>query len=142
MIRNEIEPLANAASHKKWFDKERDGNQEIEEKYKYLKGVVFNEAENLSKEAQASLRELMERVEKRCKFIFMTNKMDKIDEAIISRILLVQITEPPINDIIKHMENILDEEGVSYEDGILATYIQKVDYKRSGTKLAKYLASS
>ena len=64
-----------------------------------MKVVVFNEAENLSQEAQAALREIMERVEKYCLFIFMTNNIKKIDSAIKSRCLEIEIKDPPIEDI-------------------------------------------
>ena len=97
--------------------------QDVENKYRALKVVVFNEAENLSPEAEASLRELMETVEKRCKFIFMTNNINKIDQAIKSRCLMVEITDPPINNILKYMEKILDEEGVTYEEGAIVTFV-------------------
>src|SRR5210317_1025155 len=46
-IRDKVKSFATAASIKKWFDTEGTNNyQDREDKYKYLKVVVFNEAEN------------------------------------------------------------------------------------------------
>jgi DNA polymerase III delta prime subunit len=123
-VREKVKSFATAGSPGAWFDIDGLDVQDVEDRYRALKVVVFNEAENLSPEAEASLRELMETVEKRCKFIFMTNNIKKIDKAIKSRCLAVEITDPPINDILKHMEKILDEEGVSYEEGTLQTFAQ------------------
>ena len=91
----------------------------------YLKVVVINEAEGLSKEAQQSLRELMEQVEKTCKFIFMTNNITKIDNAIQSRCNLVVIKEPSKPEIIRYAGNILNMEGIQFEGRILTTYVNK-----------------
>ena len=124
MIRNDIYPFANAASLKTFFDIQTPGDHDFQEQFRYLKVVVFNEAENLSKEAQNALRELMEDVERRCKFIYMTNDLEKIDAAIRSRCLLIEIKDPPVSDILHFMKNILNKEGISYDSVNLTYYVQ------------------
>jgi DNA polymerase III delta prime subunit len=124
MIRNHISPFSTAASPRTFFDIPASHNQELKEQYKNLKVVIFNEAENLSEEAQNALRELIENVEKRCKFIFMTNRIEKIDKAIQSRCMLIEIKDPPVADVQRFMENILREEGISYDVSNLSYYVQ------------------
>jgi DNA polymerase III delta prime subunit len=125
MIREDIDTFANTANLKTWFGIHGLSGQQPKDEYKHLKAVVFNEVENLSPEAQAALRELMERVETRCKFIFMTNGMGKIDDAIISRCQLVEFKSPPVEEIIKFIENMLEQEGVNYEGGLIAESVQR-----------------
>jgi DNA polymerase III delta prime subunit len=122
-VRNTIRQFSEAASHKYLTDPEGSKNKEFFRKYGHLKIVVLNEAENFSPEAQAALRELMERVERITKFIFMTNRIDKIDQAIQSRCALVEIKEPPISDIISFMKYILDHENISYEKEAIDTLV-------------------
>ena len=125
MIRKNIDPFANSANLKTWFGPQNLSGEQPKDEYKHLKAVVFNEAENLSHEAQAALRELMERVEKRCKFIFMTNDIGKIDNAIISRCQLVEFKSPPVEEIIIFIENMLEQEGVNYEGGLIPESVQR-----------------
>ena len=115
-VRNLIRPFSTAASYKYLTEPEGTGNKEFFQKYGHLKIVVLNEAENFSPEAQAALRELMEHVEKMTKFIFMTNRIDKIDQAIQSRCALIKIKEPPIGEIATFMKDILFKENISYDD--------------------------
>jgi replication factor C small subunit len=123
MIRKDVLPFADSASHRLFFPP--SGTNKIEGTHTNLKCVILNEAENLSKEAQAALREIMERSDKRCKFIFMTNNMERIDRAIQSRCVLVEIKNPPIPDILRFLENILGNEKVKYDKEILLNFVQK-----------------
>jgi DNA polymerase III delta prime subunit len=115
-VRTTIRQFSEAPSHKYLTDPEGVENEEYFQEYGHLKIVVLNEAENLSPEAQAALRELMERVVKDTKYIFMTNRIDKIDEAIQSRCASIAIKDPPISDITSFMKYILDHENISYEN--------------------------
>ena len=125
VIRDKVKPFAYAASKNNWFDTNISNRNERSENFRYLKVVVFNEAECLSQEAKQSLRELMEQVERTCKFIFMTNNITKFDNAIQSRCNLVVIKEPSKPEIIRYAENILNIEGIQFESGILTTYVNK-----------------
>jgi DNA polymerase III delta prime subunit len=115
MIRDKVISFAQAPNPTSFFDIKNTDGEIIEGNHKYLKMVILNETENLSLQAQAALREPIENVETRCKFIFMTNNLSKIDEAIVSRCPPVEIVNPPIGDIIRHVENILDAENISYD---------------------------
>ena len=63
-VRKYIRPFSEAPSHKYLTDPEGAENKDFFQKYGHLKIVVLNEAENFSPEAQAALRELMERCRK------------------------------------------------------------------------------
>ena len=123
MIRNSIIPFADSGIRTKWF--KPSGSNAIEGTHISLKCVVLNEAENLSKEAQASLREVIERSDKRCKFIFMTNNLGRIDNAIKSRCLIVEIKKPPIPDILRLLESILEKEEVEYDSETLINFVHR-----------------
>ena len=124
MIRRDIYSIAYSGNLTNYFDAKDADGESYKGRHQNLKVIVLNEAEYLSKEAQAALREIIEEVENRCKFIFMTNNISKIDEAIQSRCTPVEIKNPPIADIIKHIENILDAEGIRYDGGALTNIVQ------------------
>jgi replication factor C subunit 3/5 len=123
-IREEVSSFANAANPTAFFDIRNDDGDIFDGTHKNLKVQVFNEAENLSLKAQAALRELIEQVENRCKFIFMTNDINKIDKAIISRCPPIEINNPPMGDIIRHIEKILDSENITYDGGSVSSIVQ------------------
>jgi DNA polymerase III delta prime subunit len=125
MVRNSIIPFADSASVKTFFKPSGSNMSGIEGTHINLKCVSLNEAEYLSKEAQASLREVIERSEKRCKFIFMTNNLNKIDNAIKSRCILVEIKKPPIPDILRLLEGILEKEEVEYDSEKLINFVHR-----------------
>lgn len=123
MIREKVFSFVYAGNPTPFFDvKDADGDS-YKGRHQNLKVMVLNEAENLSLQSQAALRELIEEVENRCKFIFMTNKIDKIDDAIKSRCPPVEISNPPIGDIIRHIEKILDAEEIRYDGGALTNIV-------------------
>jgi DNA polymerase III delta prime subunit len=123
VVRTTIRQFSEAPSPKYLTDPVGTENKEYFQKIGHLKIVVLNEAENFSPEAQAALRELMERVERITKYIFMTNRIDKIDQAIQSRCVLIEIKDPPISDITTFMKYILDNENVSYENEAIDTLV-------------------
>jgi DNA polymerase III delta prime subunit len=51
--------------------------------------VIIDEADYLSKNAQAALRKVIEDTSKVCRFVFTANNLSKIDPALRSRLLLV-----------------------------------------------------
>jgi len=124
-IREKVSSFANAANPTTFFDIKNADGDIIDGTNKNLKVMVFNEAESLSPQAQAALRELIEQVENRCKFIFMTNDLSKIDDAILSRCPTVEISNAPMGDIIRHVEKILNAESISYDGGSVSNIVQR-----------------
>jgi replication factor C small subunit len=86
--------------------------------------LIYDEAERLSTAAQKALCEVMERAV-RTQFIFMTNKIDKIDEPIKSRCVEVKYKRPAEEEVLKIMRKILAAEDVEYKSSKLTTLVKK-----------------
>lgn len=75
--------------------------------------VIIRDAENLSKDAQESLRRTMETCVKNCRFIFMlnTNKQGNMIPALKSRCIRVRLGSPSREEALKIIRNMLENEG-------------------------------
>jgi DNA polymerase III delta prime subunit len=123
VIRNRVGPFVTSGSVKEFFSYD-ESRASLKVNNANLNVVVFNEADYLTPEAQASLRQLMEDVGKFSRFIFMTNNINRIEDAIKSRCMEVEFKDPPIEEILAFMERILNNENIQYDGGILATFVQ------------------
>lgn len=74
--------------------------------------VHFDEADGLTRDAQDSLRNLMEEYHHNCRFIFTCNNDNKIIEPIKSRCTVINLNNPPKDQIIGFLEHIVREEKV------------------------------
>ena len=83
--------------------------------FRSLKVVILDEADFLTPNAQAALRNLMETFSKHCRFILTCNYVERIIDPIQSRCQPYKIVPPSRKDVAKQMVNILDSEEVSYE---------------------------
>jgi replication factor C small subunit len=78
----------------------------------HQKIVMLDEADHLSKQAQAALRGLVEKLSSNCRFIFTANRVDKIDIALQSRLLSVCFDMTPNQvkiELEKQTERIVQE---------------------------------
>ena len=91
-----------------------------------LKLVYLNEADFLSSNAQAMLRDLIEQTHDICRFILAVNYHDKIIPELKSRCQFIQFPDPPIKDIAKKCIDILKQEGVKYNTKDVITLVKKV----------------
>ena len=82
--------------------------------FKGLKIVVLDEADYVSPNGQAALRNLMETFYKHARFILTCNYQERIIEPIISRCQSFSLNPPLQMDIAMHLANILKNEGVKY----------------------------
>ncbi len=80
-----------------------------------VKVVVLDEADGLTSQAQAALRNTMETYAKYCRFILTANYKHKIIPALQSRCQSIDL-KPEIKQAAKRCFNILKEEGVSVSD--------------------------
>jgi len=87
--------------------------------------VLFDEADYLSKNAQAGLRNLMENYSANCRFILTCNYAHKIIPALKSRCQTFIIKSPSKKDAYKRIKYILTKEEISFEKEILVEYINK-----------------
>ena len=83
--------------------------------FRELKVVILDEADFLTPNAQAALRNLMETFSKHCRFILTCNYVERIIDPIQSRCQPYKIVPPSRKDVAKQMVHILDTENVSYK---------------------------
>jgi replication factor C subunit 3/5 len=80
------------------------------------KVIVIHEADNLSKEAQSSLRRTMEKYSGNCRIILCCNQISKIILPIRSRCLSIRVPSPKINDMTSCLKYIKEEEKLNVND--------------------------
>ena len=85
--------------------------------------ILLDEADFLTPNAQAALRNLMETFSKTVRFILTCNYVEKIIDPIQSRCQAFGITPPSKKDVAIRMDQILKAEGVQYNVQDLAAII-------------------
>ena len=113
------------------------------------KYVIIDEADYLTAATQAALRSFSEEFSRNCGFIFTCNFKNRIIEPLHSRFSLVDFgiskeEKPKIAmQFFKRVQNILDQEGVDYEQKVVAKVIEKhfPDFRRVLNELQNYAAS-
>jgi DNA polymerase III delta prime subunit len=93
-----------------------------------MKLVVFNEADSLSHGAQGAqkmLKQLMEDVEKSCRFVYLTNDLELMTDALKSRCQVIEMSGPPLKEIGTYASKILKAENVKFEAKVLVSIIKK-----------------
>lgn len=91
--------------------------------FKPMKIIVLDEADFITPQAQAALRNLMEVFSKNTRFILTCNYVERIIDPLISRSQVFKLTPPSKKEVAVHVMQILDKEGVSYEKGTLAALV-------------------
>ena len=83
--------------------------------FKSLKVIILDEADFLTPNAQAALRNLMETFSKHTRFILTCNYVERIIDPIQSRCQSFKIVPPSKKEVAQQMVNILDKEGCLYK---------------------------
>ena len=91
--------------------------------FKDLKVIILDECDFLTPNAQAALRNLMETFSKHCRFILTCNFVERIIDPIQSRCQSYQIIPPSKKEVAIHTSNILNTEGVTYDNNDIVTMV-------------------
>lgn len=89
------------------------------------KVIILDEADQLSKEAQMALRNIIVEAMDNCRFILTANYQDKIIDALKSRCTPIKI-EFSTKDILKHCCKILKNENIKFDKETLLNFYDKV----------------
>lgn len=77
--------------------------------------VILDEADYITPNAQAALRNLMETFSSHCRFILTCNFPERIIDPIVSRTQQFHITPPSKIEVAKHLVYILKQENCTYD---------------------------
>jgi len=91
--------------------------------FRRWKIIILDEADYLTPNAQAALRNLMETYSKTTRFILTCNYVEKIIDPIQSRCQTFAITPPSKTDVAKRLVAVLEEKGVEYDIKDVASII-------------------
>ena len=104
-VRTKIKSFASTVGFKRW------------------KIIILDEADYMTPNGQAALRNLMETFSKTTRFILTCNYVEKIIDPIQSRCQVFGITPPSKLAVAKRMADILKELGVKYDNQDIVTII-------------------
>lgn len=91
---------------------------------KNMKIVVLDEADHITPQGQAALRNMMEQFSQSSRFILTCNYGERIIDPIHSRCQSLDLTPPSMKDAAVHLADILNDEGVEYEAGDVKTIVE------------------
>ena len=91
--------------------------------FRKYKVIILDEADYLTPNAQAALRNLMETFSKTTRFILTCNYVEKIIDPIQSRCQVFGITPPNKKEVAKRIVSILKEQDIEFEMNDLVTLI-------------------
>ena len=93
--------------------------------FKSIKVIILDEADFLTIQAQASLRNIIETYSRTTRFILTCNYLERIIDPLQSRCQVLKITPPSKKELAQHVSTILDQESIYYEVSDLASIVNK-----------------
>lgn len=110
------------------------------------KVIIIDEADYLTPNAQAILRNAIEEFSSNCSFIFTCNYKNRIIEPLHSRCAVVDFSlkndekSKMASQFFKRLQFILQNENIEYQDAVLAELIKKYfpDFRRIINELQRY----
>ncbi len=93
--------------------------------FKPLKVVILDEADFLTIQAQASLRNVIETFSRTTRFIMTCNYVERIIDPLQSRCQVLKIVPPSKGEVAAHIAGIMEKEGISFEREGLKTIVNQ-----------------
>jgi len=93
--------------------------------FKPLKIIILDEADFLTIQAQASLRNIIETYSRTTRFILTCNYLERIIDPLQSRCQVLKITPPSKKEVAQHISDILYKEYINYEVSDLVLIVNK-----------------
>jgi replication factor C small subunit len=93
--------------------------------FKPLKVIILDEADFLTIQAQASLRNIIETFSKTTRFIMTCNFVERIIDPLQSRCQVLKIIPPTKKDVAKHIAWVLGEEKTKFELEDIVTIVNQ-----------------
>jgi len=90
-----------------------------------IKVVILDEADFLTINAQASLRNIIETFSRTTRFIMTCNFVERIIDPLQSRCQVLKIVPPTKKEIAIHLANICNEENISYEPNAIGSIVKQ-----------------
>jgi replication factor C small subunit len=93
--------------------------------FKPLKIIILDEADFLTIQAQASLRNVIETFSRSTRFILTCNYVERIIDPLQSRCQVLKIVPPSMKDVARHIAGILDQENITWDKEALGTIVKQ-----------------
>ncbi|MDB4300184.1 AAA family ATPase [bacterium] len=90
-----------------------------------IKVVILDEADFLTIQAQASLRNIIETFSRTTRFIMTCNFVERIIDPLQSRCQVLKIVPPTKKEIAIHLAGICDKENISYEPNAIGSIVKQ-----------------
>jgi len=93
--------------------------------FKPLKVIILDEADFLTIQAQASLRNVIETFSRSTRFILTCNYIERIIDPLQSRCQVLKIVPPSMREVASHIAGILDNENVEWAKETLGPIVKQ-----------------
>ena len=93
--------------------------------FKSLKVVILDEADFLTIQAQASLRNIIETFSRTTRFILTCNYIERVIDPLQSRCQTIKVVPPTKKEVAVHIASICDSESISYEPNAIGKIVNK-----------------
>jgi replication factor C small subunit len=93
--------------------------------FKPLKVIILDEADFLTIQAQASLRNVIETFSRSTRFILTCNYIERIIDPLQSRCQVLKIVPPSMREVASHIAGILDNENIEWAKETLGPIVKQ-----------------